>query len=119
MGHTNNSREVSNLIDGFIAHKLKRITKNCCEYLLISSENYLNQTYLHELSRGGLTIPSQSLCECVAQAFSNLVKVQVIFGDLKCNLGKLESKFEYKFLMIVISPMHNIMKQFWKMSLAQ
>ena len=66
---TNNSREVSDFIAGFIAHKSKRITKDFCQYLSsISSENYSNQTYLHELSRGGLTIPSQSLRECVAQA---------------------------------------------------
>ena len=55
-----NSREVSDFIAGFIAHKSKRITKDYYEYLSISSENHSNQTYLHELQRGGLTIPSQS-----------------------------------------------------------
>ena len=59
-----NSREVSYFIAGFIAHKSKRITKYCCEYLSIRSEKHSNQTYLHELSRGGWTIPSKSLCEC-------------------------------------------------------
>ena len=69
---TDNSRKISDFITGFIAHESKRITKDCCEYLSISSEDYSNQTYLHELSQGGLTIPSQSLRECVAQAFSIL-----------------------------------------------
>ena len=67
-----NSREVSDLIAGFIAHKSKCITKDFCQYLSISKENHWNQTYLHELSRGSLTIPSQSLRECVAQAFTIL-----------------------------------------------
>ena len=66
---TDNLREVSDFIAGFIAHKSKRVTKDCSEYLSISSENHSNQTYLHELSRGGLMIPSQSLHECVTQAF--------------------------------------------------
>ena len=69
---TDNSREVSNFIAGFIAHKSKRIPKDRCEYLSISSENQSNQTYLHELSRRGLMIPSQSISEYVAQAFSIL-----------------------------------------------
>ena len=71
---TDNSREVSDFIAGFTAHKSKRMTKDCCEYLSISSENHSNQTYLHELSRGGLTINSQSLRECVAQESSSLIR---------------------------------------------
>ena len=41
---TDNSREISNFIAEFIAHKSKRITKDYYEYLLISSENHSNQT---------------------------------------------------------------------------
>ena len=51
MRFTDNSKEVPYFIAGFIAHKSKRITKDCCEYLSTSSENHSNRTYLHELSR--------------------------------------------------------------------
>ena len=69
---TDNSTEVSDFIAGVIAHESKGITKDCCVYLSISSENHSNPKYLHELSRRGWSIPSQSLREYVVQAFSIL-----------------------------------------------
>ena len=57
---TDNSKQVSDFIAGIIA-------KDCCEYLSINSEYHSNQTYLHKLSRGDLTIQSRSLCKCGAQ----------------------------------------------------
>ena len=98
MRFTDNSRKISDFIAGFITHRANRITKDYYEYLSISSENHSNETYLHELSRGGLAIPSQSLRECVAQAFLILDESSSLIRRSKAPSRKTGKQILMRFL---------------------
>lgn len=86
------SREVSDFIAGFIAQKARKITEGCCESLIVSSETPPNGSYLEEISRGGLTVASYSLSECISQAFAMLDACSDLIRKYKvpsCKAGKL------------------------------
>ena len=70
-----NSKEVSDNIAGYIAHKVMKYCNGCCqEYLIVIDHVHSTEkeTYLSKLSRGGLLIPSESLSAFVSQGFALL-----------------------------------------------
>ena len=69
------SREVSCHIAGYIAKKLKKRYGNCCNQFLIASpvtSESLEYPYIEILSRRGLTVPSLNLSNYVSTAFAIL-----------------------------------------------
>jgi len=66
------SRQVSNHIAGYIAYKAKEICQGCCEDKLCDQDGTNASAYLTTLSRGGLKIPSRNLSDWVAQGFAYL-----------------------------------------------
>ena len=67
------SNEVSLVVAGYVAKMLvgKSQCKNC-EELLISNKTAAPDSYFFHLSRGGLTLPSESLAQYVANGFAVL-----------------------------------------------
>ena len=69
------SREVSCHITGYIAKKLKKRYGSCCNQFLIASpitSESLEYPYIEILSRGGLTVPSLNLANYVSTEFAIL-----------------------------------------------
>lgn len=67
------SREVSDNIAGYIAHKTMKYCNGCCqEYLIYQGISPQQDNYLSKLSRGGLLVPSESLSAFVSQGFALL-----------------------------------------------
>ena len=69
------SREVSCHIAGYIVKKLKKRYGSCCNQFLIANlttSESLEHPYIEVLSRGGLTVPSLNLANGVSSAFSIL-----------------------------------------------
>ena len=65
------SKEVSDVVAGYVARKMeKRTPCSSCKMLLVSSCETNNGTYLSKLSRGGLVIPSNALSYYVAKCFA-------------------------------------------------
>lgn len=64
------SRQVSDTVAGYVAHKTEHLYKDCCHNKLI--KNQLNTEYIGVLSRGGLKNPSLPLSIAVSQAFAIL-----------------------------------------------
>ena len=70
-----NSRDVSDYIAGYIAHKAKKTFNNCFECKFYSTDcnsNGFDSSYTALLSRGGLLIPEKNLSEAVSQSFALL-----------------------------------------------
>lgn len=68
-----NSKEVSDNIAGYIAHKAMKYCNGCCqEYLIDQSHSSQPDNYLSKLSRGGLQVPSEGLSAFVSQGFALL-----------------------------------------------
>jgi hypothetical protein len=67
---TDDTREVSDNIAGYIANKLSDFCKGCCEKLLVSDS--ADSKYIKLLSRGGLKVPSSALGNFVAHGFAIL-----------------------------------------------
>ena len=68
-----NSKEVSDTIAGYIAHKAPKYCKECCYDQLICKDAIgESNSYIKILSRGGLKIPSEALRACVAHGFAIL-----------------------------------------------
>lgn len=68
-----NSKEVSDNIAGYIAHKAMKYCNGCCQEYLIDQFHSANQdNYLSKLSRGGLQVPSEGLSAFVSQGFALL-----------------------------------------------
>ena len=77
------SLEVSTTISGYIAKKInEKFRCVLCTPFLISknNEDKIDDGYLNLLSRGGLTVPSSSLANYVAHAFSALSVTEKIIG---------------------------------------
>jgi len=67
------SKQVSDVLAGYIAHKAKPFCESCCyDKLLERDPSEPCSRYLSNLSRGGLKRPSDSLRRCVAQGFAYL-----------------------------------------------
>ena len=64
------TKEVSDNVGGYIAHKLAGSYKGCCENLLTGSND--DAHYINHLSRGGLKVPSTGLSNYVAHGFAIL-----------------------------------------------
>ena len=81
------SREVSCHIAGYIAKKLKKRYGSRCNQFLIASpitSESLEYPYIEILSRGGLTVPSPNLANYVSTAFAIL---NFLYGAMsKCGL---------------------------------
>ena len=81
------SREVSCHIAGYIAKKLKKRYGSCCSQFLIASPiifESLEYPCIEILSRGGLTVPSPNLANYVSTAFAIL---NFLYGAMsKCGL---------------------------------
>ena len=77
------SREVSNMVAGYVARKTRPLVVNCCEEKLIGE--CADDDYIKLLTRGGLLVPSQDLSDAVATCFALLEE----FGDeiRKCALN--------------------------------
>ena len=64
------------LVSGYIAKKIcKRLECTVYKNMLVSSESLVTAAeydYLIKLSRGGLTVPSPDLLQCVAKSFAIL-----------------------------------------------
>ena len=69
-----NSKEVSDNIAGYIAHKAMKYCNGCCQEYLINQDHSTDNdnSYLSKLSRGGLLVPSEGLSAFVSQAFALL-----------------------------------------------
>ena len=66
------SREVSCHIAGYIAKQQKKMYGSCCNHFLIASpiiSESLEYPYIELLSRGGLTVPPLNLTNYVSTAF--------------------------------------------------
>ena len=64
------AKEVVVYISGYIVQKIKHNSEMCCSNLLIGEPKDVK--YLKLLSRGGLFIPSQSLCDYTSDCFGIL-----------------------------------------------
>ena len=64
------TKEISDNVGGYIAKKLTGIYKGCCENLLTGSNE--DAHYINLLSRGGLKVPSAGLGNYVAHGFAIL-----------------------------------------------
>ena len=64
------SREVSNMISGYVARKMEPLVGNCCSGKLVGECEH--NGYIKLLTRGGLLIPSQELSDAVAKSFALL-----------------------------------------------
>jgi hypothetical protein len=65
------SREISNHVAGYVAHKLLKFVDKCCGKRLLN-ENGEGDAYHSKLSRGGLKVASDALKNYVASAFAIL-----------------------------------------------
>ena len=63
-------KEVSNHIAGYIAHKLVDFCEGCCKNLLTSDDSSAGGKYLQLISRGGLKVPSNGLSNYIAHGFA-------------------------------------------------
>ena len=78
-----NSREVAHYIAGGIARMLQKKTQcDSCSRLLINRDSSASQTgsYLQNISRGGLTNPSEEMSEFVCTIFA---QTELIDGHMK------------------------------------
>ena len=67
---SNSTREVSDLVAGYVAKKIKPFTETCCSDKLIGECD--NAEYIKLLSRGGLLEPSVALSDAVGTSFAIL-----------------------------------------------
>lgn len=65
------TREVSNCVAGYVARKIEELIKGCCDDQLVADHSE-GDNYHQLLSRGGLKVPSQGLSEFVASGFAIL-----------------------------------------------
>ena len=66
------TKEVSNYIAGYIAHKMTDTLKDCCHQQMIDCLDDQNNSYTNIVSRGGLKYPSISLANFIANGFAIL-----------------------------------------------
>ena len=66
------SKEVSDNVAGYIAKKLSDICSGCCDHMLTKSCSSADRNYVQLLSRGGLKHPSAALSNFVAHGLAML-----------------------------------------------
>lgn len=76
------SREVSDVIAGYISRKMRKYCEGCCidGVQTQHSSSVKKESYLAQLSRGGLIVPSEGMSDYVARAFT----VLDISSDIIC-----------------------------------
>ena len=84
---SSSSREVSNMVAGYVARKTSPLIVNCCASKLVGE--CTDDKYVKLISRGGLLVPSQKLSDTVVTSFAVL---QDFEGDIRnCSLNAREA----------------------------